>query len=91
MEKSWMFNDRRSKDYENRVEQFLNFALIHASDLQSIRCPYRACGNLRSQPIREIRNHLFFNSIDQSYTTWIWHGETVTNGTSPCLNEQDFS
>ncbi|XP_028051458.1 uncharacterized protein LOC114256072 [Camellia sinensis] len=91
MDKSWMFKDRRSKDYENGVEQFLNFAMIHAIDFQSIRCPCRVYGNLRSQPIRVIRNHLFFNGIDQSYTTWMWHGETVTSGASPCLNEQDIS
>ncbi|XP_028064788.1 uncharacterized protein LOC114267901 [Camellia sinensis] len=91
MDKSWMFKDRRSKDYENGVEQFLNFAMTHAIDLQSIRCPCRVCGNLRSQPIRVIRNHLFFNGIDQSYTTRIWHGETVTDRASPCLNEQDIS
>ncbi|KAH7837023.1 hypothetical protein Vadar_008640 [Vaccinium darrowii] len=86
-----MLKDRRSKDYENGVEHFLKTALIHTSDLQSIRCPCRLCGNLKCQPIEEIRNHLFFNGIDQSYLTWIWHGESATERASPFVNAEDIS
>ena len=90
MDKSWMLKDRRSKDYENGVEQFLNFAVIHASNFQSIRCPCIVCGNLKYQTIDEIRNHLYFKGIDESYHKWILHGEAVTNVTSPTANGQDF-
>jgi hypothetical protein len=79
MDRSWMLKDRRSKDYEEGVEIFLNSAIIHAKDLQSIRCPCTLCGNLKNQLIHEIRNHLFFNGIDQSYKIWIWHGEAATS------------
>lgn len=85
-----MLKDRRSKDYENGVEHFLNTAVIHASDPQSIRCPCRLCGNLKCQPVEEIRNHLFFNGIDQSYLTWIWHGEAATDRASPFVNTKDI-
>lgn len=85
-----MLKDHRSKDYEDGVEQFLNFAVIYARDLQSIRCPCRVCGNLKSQAVEEIRNHLFFNVIDQSYLTWIWHGEAATDRASPFVNTKDI-
>ncbi|KAH7864924.1 hypothetical protein Vadar_000041 [Vaccinium darrowii] len=86
MDRSWMLKDRRSKDYEDGVEQFLNFAVIHARDLQSIRCPCRVCGNMRTQGVEEIRNHLFFSGIDQSYQKWIWHGEAATRKAPPFAN-----
>ncbi|XP_058195233.1 uncharacterized protein LOC131311699 [Rhododendron vialii] len=91
MDRSWMLKDRRSKDYDDGVEQFLNFATIHAKDLESIRCPCIQCGNLIRQPIPEIRNHLFVNGIDRSYRTWIWHGEPVTGRASQSVNTRDFS
>ncbi|KAH7837914.1 hypothetical protein Vadar_019504 [Vaccinium darrowii] len=91
MDRSWMLKDRRSKDYEDGVESFLNFAIIHAKDFQSIRCPCIMCGNLKKQPLREIKNHLFCKGIDQSYQTWTWHREPTINATSrPCVNEQEF-
>ncbi|XP_058185698.1 uncharacterized protein LOC131302924 [Rhododendron vialii] len=89
MDKSWMLKDRRSKDYEDGVEQFLNFAMIYARDLQSIRCPCRVCGNLKSQAVEEISNHLFFHGIDQSYQTWIWHGEAATRKAPPSGYAED--
>lgn len=84
-----MLKDRRSKDYEDGVEQFLNFAVIYARDLQSIRCPCRVCGNLKSQAVEEIRNHLFFHGIDQSYRKWIWHGEATTRKPPPSGYAED--
>ncbi|KAF7150098.1 hypothetical protein RHSIM_Rhsim02G0154800 [Rhododendron simsii] len=89
MDKSWMLEDRRSKDYEDGVEQFLNFAVIYARDLQSIQCPCRVCGNLKSQAVGEIRNHLFFHGIDQSYQTWIWHREAATRKALPPAYAED--
>lgn len=84
-----MLKDRRSKDYEDGVEQFLNFAVIYARDLQSIRCPCRVCGNLKSQAVEEIRNHLFFHGIDQSYQKWIWHGEAAPRKARPSGYAED--
>ncbi|KAF7154393.1 hypothetical protein RHSIM_Rhsim01G0019000 [Rhododendron simsii] len=90
MDRSWMLKDRRSKDYEEGIESFLKFAIMRGQDPQSIRCPCRLCGNMRKQSIQEIRNHLFFNGIDQSYDTWIWHGEATTTTPPPCVNPHEF-
>ncbi|KAH7836834.1 hypothetical protein Vadar_006216 [Vaccinium darrowii] len=91
MDRSWMLMDRRSREYEDGVEQFLNFAAIHATNFESIRCPCMVCGNFRSQLIPEIRNHLFVNGIDKSYRTWVWHGEPITSEASQRVNPRDFS
>ena len=32
------------------------------------------CGNLIHHTPNKIREHMFFNGIDQSYRTWYWHG-----------------
>ena len=29
---------------------------------------------------QKIREHLFFDGIDQSYHTWYWHGEAAPSG-----------
>ena len=32
-----------------------------------------------------LRNHLIMNEIDQSYTRWIWHGESI-RGDRPTIS-----
>ena len=72
-----MSKDRRSKDYEEGVEYFINFALQHCPKQSVIRCPCNRCGNLFHHTPTKVREHLFFNGIDQSYCTWYWHGEDI--------------
>lgn len=85
-----MLCGRRTIVYENGIKQFLNFATIHASDPHSIRCPCIKCGNLKNQSLSEIENHLYIYGIDQSYCTWIWHGEAITRDVSPSVDAHDF-
>ena len=41
MNRSWMSKDRRSKDYEDGVENFISFAVQNSAKNQnSIKCPY---------------------------------------------------
>ena len=75
MDKSWMHADRRSKAYELGVEGFLNFAVENLVNTTHIRCPCVKCGNIRLFGVGIIRDHLYFNGIDQSYKIWTWHGE----------------
>ncbi|RVW62423.1 hypothetical protein CK203_064180 [Vitis vinifera] len=71
----WMSKDRRLVEYDERVENFINFALAHSTNHTSIKCPCLHCGNLLCQTPQVIREHLFFNGIDLSYRVWYWHGE----------------
>ncbi|KAI5312760.1 hypothetical protein L3X38_041934 [Prunus dulcis] len=75
MDKSWMHANRRSKAYELGVEGFFNFAVENPVNTTHIRCPCVKCGNIRLFGVGIIRDHLYFNEIDQSYKIWIWHGE----------------
>ncbi|KAI5344886.1 hypothetical protein L3X38_012763 [Prunus dulcis] len=75
MDKSWMHSDRRSKAYEFGVEAFLNFAVENLLTTTHIRCPCVKCVNLKSFGVGIIRDHVYFNGVDQSYKNWIFHGE----------------
>lgn len=58
MDKNWMSKDRRSEEYENGVDCFCDSALHHAADPNSIRCPCLECGHVKTQTIKEVRNHI---------------------------------
>ncbi|CAL9000942.1 unnamed protein product, partial [Prunus brigantina] len=75
MNKSWMQADRRSKAYELGAEGFLNFSVENLGNTTHIRCPCVKCGNIRLFGVGIIRDHLYFNGIDQSYKIWTWHRE----------------
>ncbi|BBH02402.1 hypothetical protein Prudu_012946 [Prunus dulcis] len=91
MDKSWMHSDRRSKAYEFGVEAFLNFAVENLLTTTHIRCPCVKCVNLKLFGVGIIRDHLYFNGIDQSYKNWTFHGEPweVTTNASRNVEEDD--
>ena len=75
-----MSKDMRSKDYADRVESFIAFALKHSTYKNSIKCPCLQCGDMIFHTSQNIREHLFFYGIDQSYHTWYWHGDATSSG-----------
>ncbi|KAI5323815.1 hypothetical protein L3X38_032888 [Prunus dulcis] len=46
MDKSWMYADRRSREYEVGVEGFLKFAIENSRNVNLIHCPCIKCGNI---------------------------------------------
>ena len=70
-----MWKDRLSREYEEGVEHFIQFALSHSNNPECLRCPCKTCGNLAFHTPTEIRNHLFRRGIDKSYNIQTWHGE----------------
>ncbi|CAL2255056.1 unnamed protein product [Prunus armeniaca] len=89
MDKSWMHADRRSKAYELGVEGFLNFAVENLLNTTHIRCPCVKCGNIRLFGVGIIRDHLYFNGIDQSYKIWTWHEEPLEWTTNASRNVEE--
>ncbi|KAI5342535.1 hypothetical protein L3X38_010410 [Prunus dulcis] len=91
MDKSWMHADRRSKAYEFGVEAFLNFAVENLLTTTHIRCPCVKCVNLKLFGVGIIRNHVYFNGVDQSYKNWTFHGEPweATTNASRNVEEDD--
>ncbi|XP_050160368.1 uncharacterized protein LOC126633878 [Malus sylvestris] len=75
--------------YSEGVENFLNYAMLHATDINYIRCPCLKCGNIKSRTVKEIREDLFFNGIDQSYCTWYWHGEAVPDSKNEKMSNRE--
>ena len=65
-----MSKERRSQEYEEGVESFIQFISLNARDLNYIRCPCLHCSNLMNHTPQVIREHLYFNGINQSYYTW---------------------
>lgn len=70
-----MSEDRMSKAYEDGVEQFIEFAVLHSSNPKLIRCPCLVCGYVKFQTPKDTRNHMYRRGVDQSYVIWDWHGE----------------
>ncbi|XP_074356763.1 uncharacterized protein LOC141696534 [Apium graveolens] len=73
MDKSWIFKDRDTLDYEIGVEEFLIFAKENASDPKRIPCPCKRCANFKKFAIKIIRRHLYENGFSLGYLDWIWH------------------
>ncbi|KAL4016784.1 hypothetical protein IC575_024441 [Cucumis melo] len=89
MDKSWMMENRMSREYELGVEAFIQFGFRHAKGSSTIRCPCLKCGNRLPQDKSTVRYHLYANGIDQSYKIWFWHGESFTSETS--CNRQAYT
>ncbi|CAL2249584.1 unnamed protein product [Prunus armeniaca] len=89
MDKSWMHSDRRSKAYELGVEAFLNFSVENLLTTTHIRCPCVKCVNLKLFGVGIIRDHLYFNGVDQSYKNWTFHGEPWEAATNASRNVEE--
>src|ERR1044072_5429615 len=75
MDKTWMYSNRFSKDYENGVSEFIKFAIAHAKDPSRMTCPYLYyCYGNRVDAV-QLTSHLIRYGIDRSYTCWNMHGE----------------
>ncbi|XP_024200594.1 uncharacterized protein LOC112203928 [Rosa chinensis] len=79
MDKSWMHADRRSRKFQLGLAEFLKFASANASNERKIRCPCLKCCNTDGFSIGVIKDHIFWNGIDESYKNWRWHGAPSTS------------
>ncbi|KAH6770844.1 hypothetical protein C2S52_015647 [Perilla frutescens var. hirtella] len=59
MDKGWTTHNRLSREYADRVESFLNFALRNSKDRNLIPCPCAKCANTSMMSVDIIRAHLF--------------------------------
>jgi len=76
MNRSWIQARRIIDEYQEGVEDFINFAQQHAPVLGgNYFCPCVNCVNGRHHSLEVIRSHLICDGFSRSYTNWIWHGE----------------
>ncbi|KAL0540929.1 hypothetical protein IC582_020954 [Cucumis melo] len=88
-----MSKSRLSKEFELGVENFIRFGFSSTTNT-SICCPCLKRGNCQKHKANDIRDHLYFNGIDESYKTWFWHGEELSNSSfhgesSKCMYEEN--
>lgn len=91
MDRSWLKADRRTREFKRGVEELLLFAFENGYDENKISCPCIKCAHSKSWNARTVRDHLFSNGIDQTYTHWIWHGECNTEESEPITEETGSS
>ena len=96
MDRSWLRADRRTKEFQRGVEDLLLFAYGNGYTEEKISCPCTRCAHSKSWKAQTVKHHLFQYGIDQTYTRWIWHGEsnlvespvpTETGSTSESINQ----
>jgi len=76
MDRSWMKKARISHQYENSIEDFLQFAQENAPEMGGVYlCPCVKCLNGRRKSLDDIITHLICDGISPTYTKWIWHCE----------------
>ena len=74
--------NRRSREYLDGVQQFLNFASNHAHPDGTISCPCKKCVHTNSWPIDVVEAHLVSKGICRGYNPWIFNGESSSAKTS---------
>ncbi|XXG62837.1 hypothetical protein AAC387_Pa05g1139 [Persea americana] len=88
MDKTWTTLDsknpmaRLGHEYRRGVKSFIDFAKANAGDATQIYCPCRVCLNSCRFDFDIVKFHILHKGMQASYTTWIYHGETI-----PPVNE----
>ncbi|XP_028125191.1 uncharacterized protein LOC114322108 [Camellia sinensis] len=79
MDKSWMMiKDRlKSKEYQQGVKSFIDFAMKDLGPHGDIRCPCVDCLNGTKHSRQVVWLHLIQRGIAYSYRTWVHHEEHV--------------
>ena len=74
--------NRRSQEYLDGVQQFLNFASNHAQSDGMISCPCKKCLHTDSWPTDVVQGHLVSHGICRGYDPWVFNGESSFAKTS---------
>ena len=77
MDRKWIRADRLSIEYEKGVKEFINFVIEHADNPNLINYPCIKCSCLDKITVEVLKDHLFVNGFDASYTRWIWSTREV--------------
>ncbi|KAF9617552.1 hypothetical protein IFM89_037364 [Coptis chinensis] len=64
-----------SDEYEDAVDEFIEFALAPLMDKTSIRCPCISCKNFNHLSPDIVKDHLIIEGIDMTYDPFVLHGE----------------
>ena len=56
---------------------FLQFASNNGKNSKNMYCSCHGCGYMSFGKIEKVRDHIYFNGVDQSYTHLIFNGKTI--------------
>ena len=73
MDKSWIWSTRVSKEYEDKAEEFVNFATLNSENHRLVRCPCIDGCNLQLHTLERIKGYLFQNGFLPTYFIWDKH------------------
>ncbi|KAF1870947.1 hypothetical protein Lal_00015247 [Lupinus albus] len=77
IDRKWMSVNRLTKEYEDGVKSSVRFAYENAENSYRIVYPCLICCYSNQITLVELRVHLVYHDIDQSYTCWTGHGEKI--------------
>jgi len=84
MDHSWITSKAKmTQEYNHGVKCFMNIALLHNNGASEMVCHGIRCRNLYSHAVEIIRRHININSMCNSFTTWIFHGESISSNNEP--------
>ncbi|KAF9597959.1 hypothetical protein IFM89_023362 [Coptis chinensis] len=76
--RAWMKAPQASTEYLDGVISFLTFAQKKPGNDGWYCCPCVACRNVNGKKtLHEVSDHLIRLGIDETYTTWTFHGEPL--------------
>ena len=94
MDRSWINSKvKMTPEYIQGMKCFMDFALLHNNGASEMVCPCIMCRNVYSHAVETVRRHIHINGMCNSYTTWIFHGESSgSNNESPdeTVESDDF-
>jgi hypothetical protein len=79
MNRSWINSRLFSNQHLEGVNDFMKYVSDKFVDNEEILCPCRKCLNRLPQNKSEVEDHLHIHGMASTYTTWIHHGETLSN------------
>ncbi|XP_012575366.1 uncharacterized protein [Cicer arietinum] len=78
MDKEWTKLARESKEYQNGVDFFLDYAYTKGKPRgKEISCPCAECYNTNWFTRKVVRNHLIALGFRKGYDFWVRHGEEI--------------
>ena len=78
-----MSSNRLSKEYDNGLLDFVNFAVEHAENPSRMKCACLGCCYGGRVDAIGLESHLLRNEIDRSYRCRIFHGEKSNENVEP--------
>ncbi|KAI5411572.1 hypothetical protein KIW84_056582 [Lathyrus oleraceus] len=76
MDKEWIKENPTSKEYQNGLDFFLDYAYTKGNPRgKEILCPCTNCYNTNWLTRNEVRNHLIAFGFQKGYDVWVRHGE----------------